>query len=87
MASRENVVGQVVDPVRVPRGSARVLFVSTAEKRQQFTTTTASNGAFRASLPEGGWLVYTYDEMGKPVFSRRIDVPADKSVNFTLVSR
>jgi hypothetical protein len=87
IASRGKVEGRVVDPTRVPRASAKVLFVSTAEKRTQFTTTTSGDGVFRADLPEGGWLVYTYDERGRLVFSRRIEVPADKPVNFTLVSR
>jgi hypothetical protein len=32
-------------------------------------------------------LVYTFDTNGKPVFSRRIEVGAEKGVNFTLVKR
>ncbi len=87
IASRGNVEGRVVDAARVPRSAARVLFVSTEERRTQHTATASGDGQFRANLAPGGWLVYTYDADGKPVFSRRIDVPAEKGFAFTLVSR
>lgn len=82
-----NVEGRLVDDARLPRSGARVLFVSVEEKRTQFEATTTADGVFRAKLPSGGWLVYTFDAKGKPVFSRRVEVPAGKGVNFTLVSR
>lgn len=82
-----NVEGRLVDDARLPRGGVRVLFVSVEEKRTQFEATTTSDGVFRTRLASGGWLVYTFDARGKPVFSRRVEVPAGKGVNFTLVSR
>ena len=81
------VVGRMTDAGRIPLVNSRVLFVSATEKTDQYQTTTDADGVFRTRLAEGGWLVYTFDAKGKPVFSRRIEVGAEKGVNFTLVSR
>jgi hypothetical protein len=79
--------GKVVDGGRQPLGGAKVLFVSAESKATQERATADADGAFSASLSAGGWLVYTYDADGKPVFSRRVEVPASRSVSVTLVSR
>jgi hypothetical protein len=81
------VVGRMTDAGRVPMANSRVLFVSAAEKTEQYEAKTDADGVFRTRLAEGGWLVYTFDTNGKPVFSRRIEVGAEKGVNFTLVKR
>jgi hypothetical protein len=85
--SGHNIEGRVLDAGRQPRARARVLFVSADRKSVQQTSTTDGNGSFRAQLGAGGWLVYTYDANGRPVFSRRVEVPADRAVQMTLVSR
>jgi hypothetical protein len=82
-----NLEGRVVDARRTPRSGARVLFVSVEGKAIQHTATADDNGAFRAKLDAGGWLVYTYDGRGRPVFSRRVEVPSDRAVTMTLVNR
>jgi hypothetical protein len=87
MASRGTVSGKVVDGASVPRSAARVLFVSTAEKRDQHVAQASADGQFHAQLTPGGWLVYTYGPDGKPVFSRRIEVPNTDRVQVTLVCR
>jgi hypothetical protein len=89
MASQENSVvqGRLTDRDRLPRANTRVLFVSAAEKSEQYQTTTDADGIFRTRLDKGGWLVYTFDSNGKPVYNRRIDVASTKAVTFTLVSR
>jgi hypothetical protein len=79
--------GRVVDAGRSPKAGARVLFVSVEGKSIQHTATADAQGAFQARLAAGGWLVYTYDGRGQPVFSRRVDVPADRAVSMTLVNR
>jgi hypothetical protein len=85
--SGHNLEGRVLDGTRLPRSNARVLFVSVDTKSLQGTATTDDNGNFSAQLGAGGWLVYTYDDNGRPVFSRRIEVPAGRSVQVTLVKR
>jgi hypothetical protein len=89
IASREghNLEGRVVTSGRLPQSGARVLFVSVEGKNIQQTATANEKGVFRAKLDQGGWLVYTYDNQGKPVFCKRVEVPADRTVNMTLVSR
>jgi hypothetical protein len=82
-----NLQGQVVDSSRAPRAGANVLLVSADEKSDQFTLTTDRSGNFEGRLTAGGWLVYTYDRQGKPVFSRRIEVPAGRSLTLTLTQR
>ena len=64
-----------------------MLFVSVEGKSIQHTTTADAQGAFRARLNAGGWLVYTHDEHGRPVFSRRVEVLANHAVTMTLVNR
>jgi hypothetical protein len=89
IASREghNLEGRVVDTSRAGHGGARVLFVSVEGKTIQHTVTADDSGAFRARLSAGGWLVYTHDANGRPVFSRRVEVKTDRPVNMTLVNR
>lgn len=90
IASREGsnqIAGRLVGNDRNPLSSAKVLFVSVEKKTVQRTATTDRDGKFEASLDEGGWLVYTYDRDGKPVFSRRVEVSGGRSAQFTLVSR
>jgi hypothetical protein len=82
-----NLQGKVVDKGRSPRAGARVLFVSVEGKNIQHTVTADASGSFRARLTAGGWLVYTHDEQGRPVFSRRVEVQADRPVTMTLVHR
>jgi hypothetical protein len=82
-----NLQGRVLDASKAPRAGARVLFVSVEGKNIQRTTTADAKGAFQVRLTAGGWLVYTYDNRGLPVFSRRIEVPADRAVTMTLVNR
>jgi hypothetical protein len=82
-----NLQGKVVDKGRSPRGGVRVLFVSVEGKNIQHTVTADAGGAFQTRLASGGWLVYTHDANGKPVFSRRVEVPSDRTVNMTLVNR
>jgi hypothetical protein len=77
----------VVDGDRKGLGGARVLFVCVEKKSTQVTATADGNGQFRANLSEGAWLVYTHDGNGKPVFSRRVEVPSGRNVQVTLVSR
>lgn len=88
-ASREghNCTGRVVDGDRKSLAGAKVLFVSVERKSNQQTATTDGEGNFRATLSEGDWLVYTHDNNGKPVFSRRVEVPGGRNVQFTLVNR
>ena len=71
----------------MPLAGSKVLFVSADEKTVQYQATTDADGVFRTRLASGGWLVYTFDAKGKPVFSRRIEVAEAKGVNFTLVKR
>jgi len=89
IASRgdHNLEGKVVNSGRTPRSGAKVLFVSVEGKNIQRTATADDKGVFRAKLDKGGWLVYTYDNQGRPVFSRRVEVPADRAVTMTLVNR
>ncbi len=89
MASREgyNLQGQVVLGDRTPRSGAKLLLVSVESKTNQRTITTERDGSFQANVPAGGWLVYTHDEQGRPVFSRRIEVPADKLFTLTVTQR
>jgi Carboxypeptidase regulatory-like domain len=82
-----NLQGKVVDKGRAPRAGARVLFVSVEGKNIQHTVTADADGAFRTRLSAGGWLVYTHDANGRPVFSRRVEVQADRAVTMTLVNR
>jgi hypothetical protein len=82
-----NLEGKVVDSSRSARPGARVLFVSVEGKTIQHTVTADSKGGFRTRLNAGGWLVYTHDEGGRPVFSRRIEVQVDRPVSMTLVNR
>jgi hypothetical protein len=85
--SGHNLEGRVVDGSRQPRASARVLFVSVDRKSLQHTATADREGTFSTKLSAGGWLVYTHDARGRPVFSRRIEVPEDRPVQMTLVNR
>jgi len=89
IASRNghSLEGRVLDGRRQPRASARVLFVSADRKSLQRTAQTDRDGSFRAQLSAGGWLVYTYDARGRPVFARRVEVPDGRSVQVTLVNR
>jgi len=64
-----------------------VLFVSVERKKDQQTVTTDGRGSFSAKLRAGGWLAYTYDERGRPVFLRRVEVKQTKAAPITLVSR
>jgi hypothetical protein len=82
-----NLQGKVVRPDRTPGAGARVLLVSVDAKSNQQTLTADRDGAFRASVAAGGWLVYTHDEGGRPVFSRRIEVPGDRPLSMTLTQR
>jgi hypothetical protein len=83
----DNLQGKVIDKGRSPRAGARVLFVSVEGKNIQHTVTADADGAFRTRLTAGGWLVYTHDAAGRPVFSRRVEVQADRPVTMTLVHR
>lgn len=89
IASNEGnaIAGRLLDGGKNPLSNAKVLFVAADRKSNQFTTTTDRDGNFRTRLTAGGWLVYTYDHDGKPVFSRRVEVPSGRGVEFTLVSR
>lgn len=89
IASRgsDNLQGRVVDASRAPRSGVRILLVSTDAKTDQHTLTASGDGSFGARVNTGGWLVYTYDAQGRPVFSRRIEVPADRELSMTLVQR
>jgi hypothetical protein len=89
IASREsgNLQGKVVDRDRSPRAGARLLFVSVEGKNIQHTVTSDAEGAFQARLSTGGWLVYTHDAQGRPVFSRRVEVPSERTLTMTLVNR
>jgi hypothetical protein len=89
IASRpgHNIEGRLLDGARQGRANTRVLFVSVDRKSVQRTATTDREGNFSAQLSAGGWLVYTYDGNGRPVFSRRVEVPAGRSVQVTLVNR
>jgi len=82
-----SVTGRMVDGDRRAMAEAKVLFVSVERKTNQQTATTDRDGNFRADLSEGAWLVYTYDNDGKPAFSRRVEVPAGRTVQLTLVNR
>jgi hypothetical protein len=82
-----SVAGRLVDGDRKAQGNAKVLFVNVERKSNQQTATTDGDGRFKANLGEGAWLVYTYDNAGKPVFSRRVEVPAGRTVQLTLVNR
>lgn len=85
--SGQSVEGRVVDAERYPLSGVRVLFVSVEKKSMQETAQADRDGVFRSRLSSGGWLVYTYDLKGRPVFSRRIEVPSDRGVTMTLVNR
>jgi hypothetical protein len=89
IASRDgqNIDGRVVDGGRQALAGAKVLFVNVERKSDRHTATADRSGNFRAELSEGAWLVYTHDDQGKPVFSRRVEVPAGRSIQLTLVSR
>jgi len=89
IASRNggNVQATVVDSARVPVPGARVLLVSADSRTDQFTVTANAQGNFQSNLQPGGWLLYTYDAAGKPVFSRRIEVPSERSLTITLTRR
>ena len=76
-----------MDAGQAPRAGAKVLFVSVEGKSIQHTTTADDKGAFRARLNAGGWLVYTYDAQGRPVFSRRVELVVDRAISLTLVNR
>ena len=76
----------VFDPATVSvKTGDTVIFKNTG--KVPHTATADDNGAFSTRLDAGGWLVYTYDGRGRPVFSRRVEVPADRSVTMTLVNR
>jgi hypothetical protein len=79
--------GRVLTADRAPRPGARVLFVSADRSGERRTVTADRAGQFRADLASGGWLVYLHDDSGRPVFSRRIDVRAEKKESMTLSSR
>ena len=64
-----------------------MLFVSADRSGERRTATADGSGQFRATLASGGWLVYLHDDSGRPVFSRRIDVGAEKKESMTLFSR
>jgi hypothetical protein len=85
--SGHNLEGRILDANQKPRASARILFVSVERKSLQRTATAERDGSFSAHLSAGGWLVYTYDGNGRPVFARRVEVPAGRSVQVTLVNR
>jgi hypothetical protein len=85
--SGNSLTGRILDGERQPLSGARVLFVSVERKSNQQSATTDRDGQFRTELSEGAWLVYTYDSNGRPVFSRRVEVPAGRAVQVTLVSR
>jgi hypothetical protein len=82
-----NLEGKVVSRDNAPRANARVLLVSADSRSNQQTVTADRDGSFRANVDAGGWLVYTHDEAGKPVFSRRIEVPSNRPVSLTLTQR
>jgi hypothetical protein len=89
IASRgqSNLEGRVLHGDRSPHGGAKVLLVSADAKSNQQTVTADRDGAFRARVEAGGWLVYTHDERGRPVFSRRVEVPSDRSLSLTITQR
>ena len=82
-----NLEGKVVDASRAPRSGVKILLVSAESRSVQQTVTADQNGKFAAAVVTGGWLVYTHDERGRPVFSRRVEVPSDRGVSMTLVQR
>jgi hypothetical protein len=82
-----NLEGKVVDASRAPRSGVKVLLVSAESRSVQQTVTADRDGKFAAEVGSGGWLVYTHDERGRPVFSRRVEVPSDRGVSMTLVQR
>ncbi len=82
-----NLEGKVVDASRVPRSGVKILLVSAESRSVQQTVTADRDGKFSAAVESGGWLVYTHDERGRPVFSRRIEVPASRAVSMTFVQR
>jgi hypothetical protein len=81
------VEGRVLGGDNEPRAAVRLLFVSADSKDEQERATTDEDGAFRLNLTGGGWLVYTYNAQNRPVFSRRIEVPATRDTSVTLVQR
>ena len=89
IASRgnQNLEGKVVDASRAPRSGVKILLVSAESRSIQQTVTADQNGKFAAAVGSGGWLLYTHDEKGRPVFSRRVEVPSDRGVSMTLVQR
>jgi hypothetical protein len=89
IASRgeSNLEGRVLRADQSPRGGAKVLLVSADSKGNQQTVTADRDGVFRARVEAGGWLVYTHDAAGKPIFSRRVEVPADRPLSLTLTQR
>lgn len=89
IASRgnHNLQGKVVQADRTPRAGAKILLVSVDAKTNQRTVTADRDGSFATSVGVGGWLVYTHDEQGRPVFSRRIEVPADQLFTLTVMQR
>jgi hypothetical protein len=82
-----NLEGKVVDASRAPRSGVKILLVSADSRSVQQTVTADQNGKFAAEVGSGGWLLYTHDERGRPVFSRRVEVPSDRGVSMTLVQR
>ena len=85
--SNPNLKGKVVDASRTPRSGVKILLVSAESRSVQKTITADQDGKFAAQVGSGGWLLYTHDERGRPVFSRRVEVPSDRGVSMTLVQR
>ena len=82
-----NLEGKVLQSDRSPRSGAQVLLVSADARSNQQKVTADQDGVFRTRVEAGGWLVYTHDENGKPVFSRRVEVSADRPLSMTLTQR
>ena len=89
IASRgnSNLEGKVVDASRAPRSGVKILLVSAESRSVQQTVTADRDGKVAAAVGSGGWLLYTHDDKGRPVFSRRVEVPSDRGVTMTLVQR
>jgi len=88
-SNEDGIIGQIgpVDSGRAPQSGVKILLVSVESKSDQQTVTADRDGLFRANLTTGGWLVYTHDSRGKPGFSRRLEVPSNRTVSMTLVQR
>lgn len=82
-----NLQGKLVQADRSPRAGGKLLLVSVDAKTNQRVVTADRDGSFATNVAAGGWLVYTYDELGRPVFSRRIEVPADQLFTLTVMQR